>query len=132
MVSPKIQNLAQRLLFLERTHNSAFEGESDIDVAVRVVGHFRGRLIRLAGVHGYRSLLSRALTLAKQEDPALDGVQIGESGVLEGVEEIGNNEGVGLILVAQLLELLTTFIGESLTLQLVRDVWPAAADEDKS
>jgi hypothetical protein len=34
------------------------------------------------------------------------------------------------ILIAQLLGLLCTFIGEALTLRLVRDVWPDAAFDD--
>jgi hypothetical protein len=36
----------------------------------------------------------------------------------------------GVILLAQLLELLHTFIGAALTLRLVQDVWPDAAFGD--
>ena len=130
MVSSQIQKLAQHLLVLEKMRVVASDAE--INLAVRVIEQFRVRLIKLAGVHGFRSLLSRALTLAKQENPALAGVRIGENGALEGVAEIGKSEAGELVLVAQMLELLTTFIGESLTLQLVRDAWPEAAEEAKS
>lgn len=125
MVSPKIQKLAQHLLVLEGMR--AVASDADTNLAVRVIEQFRVRLIKLAGVQGFRSLLSRALTLVKQENPALAGVRIGEGGALEGVAKIGKSEEDELVLVTQLLELLTTFIGESLTLQLVRDAWPGAA-----
>lgn len=128
MVSPQIQKLAQHLLVLERMRVVA--SDADTNLAVRVIEQFRVRLIKLVGVHGFRSLLSRSLTLAKRENPALAGVRIGENGALEGVAEIGKGEEDELVLVAQLLELLTTFIGESLTLQLVRDAWPAAASPE--
>jgi hypothetical protein len=36
----------------------------------------------------------------------------------------------GTLLVAQLLGLLVTFIGQALTLRLVRDLWPDAPFED--
>jgi hypothetical protein len=36
----------------------------------------------------------------------------------------------GAELVTQLLELLATFIGEALTLRLVQNVWPNAADQN--
>ena len=37
----------------------------------------------------------------------------------------------GAILIAQLLGLLLTFIGEGITLRLVQDVWPEAAFDDR-
>lgn len=128
MVSPQIQKLAQHLLILERMRVVA--SDADTNLAVRVIEQFRVRLIKLVGVYGFRSLLSRTLNLAKRESPALAGVRIGENGALEGVAEMGKNEADELVLVAQLLALLTTFIGESLTLQLVRDAWPAAASPE--
>jgi hypothetical protein len=36
----------------------------------------------------------------------------------------------GVVLVAQLLGLLVAFIGDNLTLRLVRDVWPTVSLED--
>lgn len=128
MVSPQIQKLAQHLLVLERMRVVA--SDANINLAVRVIEQFRVCLIKLVGVYGFRSLLSRAVNLAKRESPALAGVRIGENGALEGVAEMGRSEEDELVLVAQLLELLTTFIGESLTLQLVRDAWPVAASPD--
>ena len=42
------------------------------------------------------------------------------------IDEEQAREG-GAILIAQLVELLLTFIGEGLTLRMVQDVWPEAA-----
>jgi hypothetical protein len=53
---------------------------------VLVIGELRLRLIKLAGVNGFRSLLSRALTLAKAEVPLLNMVQIRSDGSLEGIQ----------------------------------------------
>ena len=56
---------------------------------------------------------------------------------MKGLDELGPQrdkdiakEG-GAILIAQLLGLLLTFIGEGLTLRLVQDVWPEAAFDDR-
>jgi hypothetical protein len=125
------QNLAQRLLAYEAVgdENSA-PSES---AASRVCAKLRGPLITLAGVAGFRSLLSRALTLARAEVPSLSAVQVAADGSLRGLDELVSQtdkeharEG-GAILIAQLVGLLLTFIGEGLTIRLVQDVWPEAA-----
>jgi len=57
--------------------------------------------------------------------------------ILKGLDEPGpqkdkdiSKEG-GAILIAQLLGLLLTFIGEGITLHLVQDVWPESAFDDR-
>ena len=45
--------------------------------------------------------------------------------------EIQVNEG-GVILIARLLGLLLIFLGEALTLSLLRDAWPGAAFDDRN
>jgi hypothetical protein len=50
-------------------------------------------------------------------EPQIDKPQVGDGGV---------------ILIAQLLGLLRTLIGEALTLRLVQDAWPDAAFDDGS
>ena len=129
--SPETQDLARRVLAFK----AADENSSDVEVVVKVIDELRMHLIRLAGVVGFRSLLSRALTLAKSEDPSLDMVQVRTDGSLEGLERIpqsheaGATGQAGIVLVAHLLELLVTFIGQPLTLRLVRDAWPDASIE---
>ncbi len=126
--SPEIQDLARRLLAFEAAHDNS--SDARVDVAVLVIEELRVRLIRLAGVDGFRSLLSRALTLAKAEVPSLNMVHVRADGSLEGFDGIeGSHEAAaaGIVLVAHLLELLVTFIGAPLTLSLVRDKWPDAS-----
>jgi hypothetical protein len=88
------------------------------------------------GLAGFRSLLSRALALAKAEVVSLSPVQVREDGSLEGLDGAAHWPGAGpggdggAAVVTHLLGLLVTFIGEPLTRQLVRDSWPdAPADE---
>ncbi len=129
--SPEIQDLARRLIAFEaaRDHSS----DARADTAVKVIEELRLRLIKFAGVDGFRSLLFRALTLAKAEVPSLNTVQVCADGSVEGFDGIeGSQEAgaagqAGIVLVAHLLELLVTFIGAPLTLRLVRDTWPDAS-----
>ena len=129
--SPATKDLARRLLAFEAEHDNA--PEARVHVAAQVIDQLRTHLIRLAGVVGFRSLLSRALTLAKSEVPLLNMVRVGADGSLEGLEgiaqsqEAGADEQAGLVLVAHLLDLLVTFIGQPLTLRLVIDAWPDAS-----
>ena len=129
--SSEMRNLAERLLAFEAAHHSSTEAGANI--AEQVIEELRLHLIRLAGVDGFQSLLSRALTLAKAEVPSLNMVKVRAAGSLEGFAEIeqshdaGAARHAGIALVAHLLELLVTFIGAPLTLVLVRDKWPDAS-----
>ncbi len=132
--SPEIHDLARRLLVLESAPDNSPEGR--VDVAVHVIAELRVRLVKLAGIHGFRSLLLRALTLAKLQVPSLSGVTVDKDGSLEGFDEIdrsqdaGTAEPGGTLLVAHLLELLVTFIGTPLTMRLLRDKWPDASIDE--
>ena len=132
---PKSRHLAQRLLAYE-----AVAGENSEPVesaAFRVFAKLRRPLITLAGVAGFRSLLSRALTMARAEAPSLSAVQVAEDGCVKGLGELASQTDKeqardgGAILITQLIGLLLTFIGEGLTLRLVQDVWPEAAFDDR-
>ena len=128
---PESRHLAQRLLTYEAVAGE--NSEPTESSALRVCAKLRRPLITLAGVAGFRSLLSRALTLARTEAPSLSVVQVAADGSLEGLNELEPQIGKeqardeGAILIAQLIGLLLTFIGESLTLRLVQDVWPEVA-----
>jgi hypothetical protein len=131
MPSPETLDLARRILAFE-----AIEGQpsdSTQPVAVLVHEKLRLHLCALTGVAGYQALLSRALTLAKAEAPALSAMQVTADGYLQGRSESEPQihrdqaqEGE-VILRAQLLELFLSFIGEALTLRLVHDVAPHLA-----
>jgi len=130
MDSPEIRDLARRLLALEAAQGRPSEDRAD--EAVKVCEKLRATLSRLAGVAGFRSLLSRALALAKAEVPPLGAVKVRADGSLEGFDEVERCQDAeaardaGVVLVAALLGLLVAFIGRSLTLGLVRDAWPDA------
>jgi hypothetical protein len=127
MLPPETRILAQRLLA-----NEAVSGETSLppkSAAFRVYEKLRRHLCALAGVAGFQSLASRALTLARAEVPNLSAVQITVDGTLQGLDHLeppidSDEGGDGVIFIAHLLELLFIFIGETLTLRLVQDVWP--------
>ena len=131
MLPPQTRDLAQRLLAYENA--SGKTSEPTEFAAFRVCERLRQPVITLAGVAGFRSLLSRALTLARAEAPSLSAVQVAADGSLKGLDELASQadkeqaRNEGAILIAQLIGLLLTFIGEGLTLRLVQDEWPEAA-----
>src|SRR5579872_4219917 len=120
---PESRHLAQRLLAYEAVAGE--NSEAAESAAFRVCAKLRRPLITLAGVAGFRSLLSRALTLARAEAPSLSSVQVAADGSLHALEDLrpqveGDQAGeAGIILITQLLGLLVRVVGEAMTLQLV-------------
>lgn len=123
MLPPPTRDLAQRLLAYENT--AAENSEPTEFAAFRVCERLRQPVITLAGVAGFRSLLSRALTLANAEAPSLSAVQVAADGSLTGLNELrpqvdaDQARETGIILITQLLGLLVRVLGEAMTLQLV-------------
>jgi hypothetical protein len=132
MIPPlETSDLARRLLDYETATGPASAlAESAV---FRVYEKLRRSICALAGVAGFRSLASRALTLARREAPNLSSVQVTADGYLQGLVGFDSQDdhqaGGGVILIAQLLGLLFTFIGEALTLRLMQDAWPDAVLE---
>ena len=95
---------------------------------VRVYERLRRQLGSPVGVDGFQALASRALALAKSQSPQLSAVQVAANGDLRGLGEIesqtdANEDGeAGIILIAQLLGLFLTFLGEATTLRLIEDL----------
>ncbi len=129
MLSRETQDLAQRLLDCEAAASGSTESKKS--AVIRVCEKLRLPLSAIVGVADYRSLLSRALTLAKLEAPGLCAVQVTTDGSLQDGSEtdsqIDQNRGGegGVILLGQLLGLFLTFFGAALTLQLIEDVSPS-------
>ena len=86
---------------------------------MRVYERLRRQLGAPVGVDGFQSLASRALALAKSESPRLRAVQVTANGGLRGLGEVESQTNpdedgeAGIILIAQLLGLFLTFLGES-------------------
>jgi hypothetical protein len=95
MLPPQTRELAQRLLAYE---NAAVKTSGPTEfAAVRICDSLRQPVVALAGVAGFRSLLSRALTLARAEAPCLSAVQVAADGSLKGLRgtRAGNGLGAG-------------------------------------
>ena len=133
-VSPKILEFANRLIDLEAAKDSS---EPHNLVASRICEKLRPQLATLLGNVGFRSLLSRALSLAQKENAAIRDLHINGNGALHAPAEIASRDPSELsngnvFLIAQLLELLVSFIGEHLTLHMVSEIWPTLPIDDPS
>ena len=124
----QMRKSAERLITFE-TRAKRSSG-TRIPAAFYVCEKLRPHLATLMGGTGFHALLSRALAVANTDDPWLRGVRVKADGSLGGLDgsdaptdPAAMAEG-SIVLVSQLLALLAAFIGENLTLQLVRDTWP--------
>jgi hypothetical protein len=120
------RDLARRLLAASQTASGPHVSE-----VVAVIERLRISLSKFAGDAGFESLLRRAVALASADVPSLQNVKVGTDGRLDGVEQIGADSGTGALggeaavaITAHLLGLLVAFIGEPLTLRLLRESWP--------
>jgi hypothetical protein len=95
---------------------------------VRVYERLRRQLGAPVGADGFQALASRALTLAKSESPRLSAVRVTTNGGLHGLGEVESQTDedgageAGITLIAQLLGLFLTFLGEATTLRLIEDL----------
>jgi hypothetical protein len=129
-----MRDFAERLIAYEKRGNKF--SATKTPAAFHVCEKLRPHLATLMGKAGFRALLSRALAVADAQVAWLRAVQVKVDGSLEGLDGIEAQvnpderaEG-SVVLVAQLLGLLVAFIGENLTLRLVREVWPKVALDD--
>jgi len=133
-----MRDLAHRLLTYEAGAGKSFEPMES--PALRVYEKLRQSLGEFVGMAGFHSLASRALTLARPEAPSLSAARVTADGSLQGLGEIEipidmhkdrAGEG-GIILIARLLGLLRIFLGEALTLSLLRNAWPGEGFDDSN
>ena len=131
---PKVRELAERLVAYEMQGNRS--SETKIPAACLATEKLRPHLAQLMGNTGFSALLSRALALGIADAPWLRGVRVKSDGSFDGFEELGakidSDEVFGgcVVVLSHLLGLLVTFIGEELTLRLVREVWPELSPND--
>ena len=125
--APTIRELAQQLIACEGVETSS--SAIGTHAVCQVCDKLRRPLTTLAGAAGFRSLLARALTLAKRESPVLGAWEVEANGSLLGLN--GEAAQSGEVLIAHLIGLMITFIGEALTLQLVHDVWQDLPDPEE-
>jgi hypothetical protein len=104
--------------------------EKDESTTFRAVDALRPHLSMLMGQGGFQALLARALALAKAEASWLTGLRVMSAGDLDGLTAARSTitaadfrEGEQ-VLIAHLLRLLVAFIGPSLTIRLINQLWP--------
>ena len=131
---PQMRIFATRLIDFEANGNKSVMNKQP--AAFQVWDKLRPQLETLMGKGGFRILLSRSLALSSGEVPALRAVRVDTDNPLQGLAELQSQLnadelfGARVVLLAQLLGLLETFIGEKLTLRLVRETWPKLSFND--
>ncbi|MFS8065847.1 MAG: hypothetical protein ACMG6S_05680 [Byssovorax sp.] len=137
--SPAQQSTAQRLI------EEAARGDDEEVALVGATEHvFQGlhdHLAKLIGVVGFKTLLARALQLARADAPALAAVEVKPDGLIAGLSKalVGLRPTEALTapatLLAHFLALLAAFLGEDLALHLVREAvrgnGPRGSAEDR-
>jgi hypothetical protein len=132
----KARDLAGSLIACEADETTAFLHTEP--ATTRVYERLRRQLGASVGVDGFHALASRALALAKLESPRLSAVQLTANGGLRGLGEVESRTDVdedgeaGIILIAQLLGLFLTFLGEATTLRLIEDLRLQVEDSRES
>jgi len=150
-IPPEMRDLAQRLLTYEA--NAGKTSEPVESIILRVYEKLRQSLGEFAGSAAFHSLASRALAMARSEIPSLQTAQVSADGALKGLGhglghglsefgpqiDIEEDEAVeqrvgdeGIVVIGRLLGLLLIFLGEPITLSLLRNAWPGAAFDDRS
>lgn len=133
--SPKLRYFAERLMAHAAQGNPSKVIE--FPTARPVISKLRPHLATLMGTGGFDMLISRALALAGTEVAWLLEIGVKKSDdILEGFDELEGRVDPAeitrgsVVLIASLLGLLVAFIGETLTLRLVRDIWPELPNSD--
>ena len=122
----KTRELARSLIASEA--DSAAASLHTEPATIRAYERLRRQLGAPVGADGFQALASRALALAKSESPQLSMVQVTANGGLRGLGEVESQADAeedgeaGIILIAQLLGLFLTFLGEATTLRLIEDL----------
>jgi hypothetical protein len=129
-----MRDFAERLVAHEVSENGS--SGTKTPAAFPVCEKLRPHLANLMGRTGFHALLSRALTRAGAELPSLHGLEVSADGSLTQSDKFAKRAtpdelaAGSVVVVAQLLDLLVAFVGEKLTLQIVRDVWPKLVPDD--
>ena len=133
-VTPLMRDFARCLIAYETLENKS--SRTATPTGFPVCEKLRLHLATFMGKNGFHTLLSRSLALSTAEVPWLCAVRAKADDSLKGVEELHAqldpeefSEGE-VVLLAQLLGLLVAFIGEKLTVRLVREVWPKVPLDD--
>ena len=110
--------------------------DAKVPAGCRAIDKLRPHLATLVGNVGCNALIQRARALGSKDVPWMAAISPSMQTSLDEFNEIGSQlksdefgEGC-LFLLSHLLGLLATFIGQAITLRLVREVWPELSLDD--
>ena len=128
----KMREFAERLI----AHETRLNSSKTKTAAVMACEKSRPHLATLMGNAGFSALLSRALAMSISDIGWLCVIHVKADGSLKGLDEVGSEisfedtvEG-GVVLMTHMLRLLVAFIGENLTVRLMREIWPTVSFDD--
>jgi len=122
---PMIHDWARKLIASE-VHAGSPSTPTE-GATLRVYEKLRRQFCAPVGSDAFQALVSRALSLARSEFPGLSGVSVTVNGDLRVLDEIEvplvlrEDCEVGVILIAQMLRLFLTLLGEAATVRLIDD-----------
>lgn len=123
---PMIRDWASKLIASEVDADPA-SAQTGL-ATLRVYERLRRQLSAPVGADAFQALASRALSLTKSQFPRLSTVNIATNGGLRGLAEVeaplsadGDVE-VGVILIAQMLRLFLSLLGDAATVRLIEEV----------
>ena len=123
--SPMIRDWARKLIASEVGADSP--SAQTEGATLRVYEKLRRQFCAPVGADAFQALVSRALSLAKSQFPGLSAVSVTANGGLRGLGEVETplstvEDGeVGTVLIAQMLRLFITLLGEAATVRLIED-----------
>ena len=134
LAPPPMRHFAKQLIAYEAESDpqSAHEGPIAFSVIDKLSPHF----ITLMGNYGFQVMLERALAQAGKEVTWLGKISVNHEGPFCQLSELKEPMAAEIIFegkvvfIAYVLEQLITFLGESFTLRMLRDVWPKVSSKD--
>ena len=127
--SPKLVELARRIVEHEADGSDPSASAAGVEAACR---RLKDHLVDVLGSGGVSAVLGRALHLAKREQTLLAEVSVSGqpgtcfAGLAESLPTNSDEEAIAAAtaLLAHMLDLLVTLLGEDLGMKPVRKLWP--------
>ena len=134
LATPPMRHFAKQLIAYEAEANpQSVDGNP---IAFSVIDKLSPHFITLMGNYGFQVMLERALAQAGKEVTWLRKISVNSEGLFHQLSELKEPMAVEIIFegkvvfIAYVLEQLITFLGESFTLRMLRDVWPKVSNKD--
>ncbi len=126
--APNLQQIARRMIVSRMGANPSSHAQAS--TTVRVVETLVNNLSPLVGSIGSQALLGRSLTLTARAFPCYAEVRGAGQDLLNAIDACLRTQEPDVAmdataaLLTAYLQLMSTFIGERLTVQLLQDAWP--------